>query len=593
MAAVLSGLTESGGGDGKGGGAERENQARVWGGDAALKRGEGELVEPMDGEVQSEKLTGAGLEPLVKRLRELRKGGLTGEMVGKEFIRRRIAPLQDHKKDMWFYSGEEDPMQLQEGALDDAVVDEMTKMLFADATVPDLLDAKGERENPLFPALEAGHAEEAVEDTSAEEEEEKSGQEEPEDASLGEESERSRQERRTQVISSDEEEAVEDFVIVPSQHASAGGKEGDGEGQGESRVEEDSLAEAATGGNSSSCPDGTSSLIGVKRVAAEDGPKMNKRKVHGARGATSPAKATTSAESARLRGEEARREVKEIHDDARDEAEEILAEARGRIEPVEECEEALAVRDRDLAAREGALAAREESIVAPEDEERFVEKQKTLEDAKQKLVKELKGVRASLDKVTQAKDVAASEASKLMDELASLQAQVGPITEAVEKNRHEALAALMLKREWCKMFRTLAVLASSAVKLLGVRDFRVPAIDDDTAFLQLFTQIVEKLEGAAVSLDKLIEEECRKLLSIAGTRIFANLLHANLSLDFATVLRRVDPSLAFKLAKGVKDHVEALLKLYQWKKDGESAGTSSEASDDALGGDLNDSGSSA
>ena len=88
----------------------------------------------------SEKLTGAGLAPLVKRLKELRKGGLTGEMVGKEFIRRRIAPLQAHKKDMWFYSGEEDPMQLQEGVLDDVVVNEMMRTLLADDDVPNLLN---------------------------------------------------------------------------------------------------------------------------------------------------------------------------------------------------------------------------------------------------------------------------------------------------------------------------------------------------------------------------------------------------------------------------------------------------------------------
>jgi transketolase len=44
-------------------------------------------------------------------------------------------------------------------------------------------------------------------------------------------------------------------------------------------------------------------------------------------------------------------------------------------------------------------------------EARFTEKKKALEDAKKKLEVELQGVRASLDKVTQAKDAAAGEAS--------------------------------------------------------------------------------------------------------------------------------------------------------------------------------------
>jgi hypothetical protein len=41
----------------------------------------------------SKRLTGKGLDPLVKCLNSLRKGGLTGMMVAKEFLRRRITPL--------------------------------------------------------------------------------------------------------------------------------------------------------------------------------------------------------------------------------------------------------------------------------------------------------------------------------------------------------------------------------------------------------------------------------------------------------------------------------------------------------------------
>ena len=44
------------------------------------------------------KITDDSIGPLVRRLEALREAGLTGAMVAKEFVRRRIAPLQRHKK---------------------------------------------------------------------------------------------------------------------------------------------------------------------------------------------------------------------------------------------------------------------------------------------------------------------------------------------------------------------------------------------------------------------------------------------------------------------------------------------------------------
>jgi hypothetical protein len=169
---------------------------------------------------------------------------------------------------------------------------------------------------------------------------------------------------------------------------------------------------------------------------------------------------------------------------------------------------------------------------------------------------------------------------------------VGPATEAIEKSRWEALAAMTLRCEWCKMFRTLAACANSAIGRLGASNFRIPADNNDTAFLQLFTQIVEKVEAAVTNLNDIIEEECRELLSLAATRIFTNLLHADLSFDFATVLRRVEPSQAFKFLLGVNEHMESLLELYQRNKDGDSAEASSGTSGDTLDEDVADSGSS-
>ena len=42
---------------------------------------------------------------LTGRLKVLRDAGLTGQMVPHDFVQRGIAPLQDHAKPMWMYSG--------------------------------------------------------------------------------------------------------------------------------------------------------------------------------------------------------------------------------------------------------------------------------------------------------------------------------------------------------------------------------------------------------------------------------------------------------------------------------------------------------
>ena len=189
--------------------------------------------------------------------------------------------------------------------------------------------------------------------------------------------------------------------------------------------------------------------------------------------------------------------------------------------------------------------------------------------------------------MTWAKEAAVSEASRLAGELTSLQGQVGPVAAAVERSQREASLAQTLKRERGKMFSALAVRANSIAYRLGARDSPIPPSDDDVgAYLQFFTQIMEKLDGVATNLNNVVEEECRELLSLAATRVFSNLRHANPNFDFASVLQRVEPSLAFELAKEVKEPVEALVKLYRREDDGSaesSDGASGDAPDESTG----------
>ena len=74
--------------------------------------------------------------------------------------------------------------------------------------------------------------------------------------------------------------------------------------------------------------------------------------------------------------------------------------------------------------------------------------------------------------------------------------------------------------------------------------------------------IVDVMDAAVEKQDDIVEEECRDLLNITGTRIFTNLLLTDPQFDLATVLRRVEPSLPRKITAEVKEAIDALLKLF-------------------------------
>jgi hypothetical protein len=220
------------------------------------------------------KLSGKGLEPLAGCLNGLCEGGLTGLMVAKEFVWRRIAPLQDHRHRMWAFTGDGDQMMLHPSGLTVPTVDEAIKTLFTEVGVPDLAYAvlplyrlktrddilaamprfdwwglrpegqEGEHENPLLLVLGSGPKEEA---------------EESEDTGVGEaESSRTCRHLFIQAISSDDEDAAEDFIVAPSRFASVGVEEENDEARDEPHVAEGSLAEAAAGGVGSSGPSAAS-----------------------------------------------------------------------------------------------------------------------------------------------------------------------------------------------------------------------------------------------------------------------------------------------------------------------------------------------
>jgi hypothetical protein len=65
----------------------------------------------------------------------LRQAGLMGRMIATKFLRRRIAPLQEHERAVWDYSRATVSMKLGEGALGKAVIAKEMGMLFAEAGI--------------------------------------------------------------------------------------------------------------------------------------------------------------------------------------------------------------------------------------------------------------------------------------------------------------------------------------------------------------------------------------------------------------------------------------------------------------------------
>ena len=79
---------------------------------------------------------GPRLEAVYDRIRVLREAGLTGQMVARDFTKRRIAPLQWHSEPMWTYAGLEDRMRLSADGLASDERKQVMRVLFAKATVP-------------------------------------------------------------------------------------------------------------------------------------------------------------------------------------------------------------------------------------------------------------------------------------------------------------------------------------------------------------------------------------------------------------------------------------------------------------------------
>ena len=86
------------------------------------------------------------MSALVGRLKLLRDDGLTRQMVARDFVQRRIAPLQAHAKPMWMYSGPQARMRLHPESLTEKEMAALMKLLFGPTEIH---GAEGELLMPL------------------------------------------------------------------------------------------------------------------------------------------------------------------------------------------------------------------------------------------------------------------------------------------------------------------------------------------------------------------------------------------------------------------------------------------------------------
>jgi hypothetical protein len=83
----------------------------------------------------SEALPEEALKMLRLRIQDLRKAGVTGTMVGVEFVTRCIAPLQDHRREIWRHRAGDD-LRVHVSELNADTREEVIRAVFSSTAIP-------------------------------------------------------------------------------------------------------------------------------------------------------------------------------------------------------------------------------------------------------------------------------------------------------------------------------------------------------------------------------------------------------------------------------------------------------------------------
>ena len=84
----------------------------------------------------SEEFEGSKLDAVYECIQRIREAGVTGQMVARDFTRRRIAPLQWHSEPMWTYTGRGDAMRLSADGFTPEVLGQVMGVLFVTPKIP-------------------------------------------------------------------------------------------------------------------------------------------------------------------------------------------------------------------------------------------------------------------------------------------------------------------------------------------------------------------------------------------------------------------------------------------------------------------------
>ena len=137
------------------------------------------------------------------------------------------------------------------------------------------------------------------------------------------------------------------------------------------------------------------------------------------------------------------------------------------------------------------------------------------------------------------------------------------------------------------MFKSLVARGNILAANLGVDAPAVPVHGnaDAAAYLSYFDQLFTTLEGPVAEMGDVVDEECRKLLTVAIDRVFANLQRLHPGFDFESVTEPVEADQAQDLSnlvrEEVNDYVDRFKRVEAEQAAEEEEGAEEEAEEEA------------
>ncbi|KAE8815081.1 hypothetical protein D1007_07586 [Hordeum vulgare] len=96
-----------------------------------------------------------------------------------------------------------------------------------------------------------------------------------------------------------------------------------------------------------------------------------------------------------------------------------------------------------------------------------------------------------------------------------------------------------------------------------------PFVPQGAGYAEFSSELVTELEGADKMVDSILEEECRDLFSVAGTRVFSHLLLHDPHFNFEEMMGSMPEESHGDLATPMEGHLRTLVKKFSCDDDEE------------------------